>query len=215
MNQRSITSSFVAALFFFTIAFALPHCSPRPGVNGQKQWVSLFDGKSLQGWHTIPGGEWAVEDSSIVGRSKKVDQRHGLLVSDKTFKDFEVQISYKAIQGNSGLYFRAEEVGGVVGVYGFQAEIDPNNDAGGLYETGGREWVVKPTAEQVKTWYKPGEWNQMNVRAEGGSVVVTVNGKKTAELTNDTGRSQGHIALQLHGSMDMHVIFKDIRIREL
>jgi hypothetical protein len=216
MKKRSITSSFVAALCFFIIAFALPHCSPRPGVNNeQKQWVSLFDGKSLQGWHTIPGGEWAVEDGSIVGRSKKEDQRHGLLVSDKTFKDFEVQISYKAIQGNSGLYFRAEEVGGVVGVYGFQAEIDPNNDAGGLYETGGREWVVKPTAEQVKTWYKPGEWNQMNVRAEGGNVVVTVNGKKTAELTNDTGRSRGHIALQLHGSMDMHVMFKDVRIREL
>jgi hypothetical protein len=55
----------------------------------------------------------------------------------------------------------------------------------------------------------------MNVRAEGGNVVVTVNGKKTAELTNDTGRSRGHIALQLHGSMDMHVMFKDVRIREL
>jgi hypothetical protein len=146
---------------------------------------------------------------------KKADTRHGLLVSDQSFKDFEIRIKYKAIKGNSGLYFRAEEVGGVVGVHGFQAEIDPDKDAGGLYETGGRQWVVKPTAEQVQSWYKPGRWNKMTVRAKGGHIVVHVNGKKTAELFNDTGRTEGHIALQLHGGMDMHTLFKNIMIREL
>lgn len=181
----------------------------------QKKWVALFDGKTLKGWHAIPGGSWTVEQGAIVGRSEKADQRHGLLVTDKAFKNFEVQITYKAIQGNSGLYFRAEEVGGVVGVYGFQAEIDPERDAGGLYETGGREWVVKPSAEQVNTWYKPGAWNKMSVRAEGDHITVHVNGKKTAELMNDPGRKQGHIALQLHGGQDMHVLFKQVRIKEL
>ncbi len=43
-----------------------------------------------------------------------------------------------------------------------------------------------------------------------GHIVVTVNGKKTAELFNDPGRAQGHIALQLHGGMDMHVLFKEM-----
>jgi hypothetical protein len=163
----------------------------------------------------MPGGEWKVEDGAIVGKSSKEDQRHGLLVTDRKYKDFEVQAKYNAIKGNSGLYFRVDEVGGEVGVHGFQAEIDTHQDVGGLYETGGRAWVIQPTPEQVKTWYKPGEWNQMSVRAEGGHVVVTVNGKKTAELTNDPGRTQGHIALQLHGGMDMDVMFKDIRIKEL
>jgi hypothetical protein len=100
-------------------------------------------------------------------------------------------------------------------VHGFQAEIDPEKDAGGLYETGGREWVIQPTAEQVKTWYKTNRWNTMTVRAEDGHVVVHVNGKKTAELSNDPGRKEGHIALQLHGGMDMHVLFRDIKIKEL
>ncbi len=170
---------------------------------------------TLQRWHAIPGGEWKVEDGAIVGRSEKSDPRHGLLVTDKTYKDFEVKIKYKALKGNSGLYFRVDEVGGVVGVYGFQAEIDPEKDAGGLYDTGGREWVVKPTAEQVKTWYQPGEWNDMSVLAKKGHVVVTVNGKKTAELFNDPGRAKGHIALQLHGGMDMHFLFKEIMIKRL
>ena len=136
-------------------------------------------------------------------------------ILNQSFKDFEIKIEYKAIKGNSGLYFRTEEVAGVVGVHGFQAEIDPDKDAGGLYETGGRSWVVRPTTEQVKSWYKPGQWNKMSVRAEKGHITVYVNGKKTAELFNDTGRTSGHIALQLHGGMDMHTLFKNIMILEL
>jgi hypothetical protein len=44
---------------------------------------------------------------------------------------------------------------------------------------------------------------------------VQVNGHKTAELFNDPGRKQGHIALQLHGGQDMHVLFKDVQVRKL
>jgi hypothetical protein len=208
MNKRFLALSLLAGVFITISGFSFDQSS-------KKKWKRLFDGKTLHGWHTIPGGEWKVENGAIVGLSEKEDTRHGLLVTDHSFKDFEIRIKYKAIKGNSGLYFRSEEVGGVVGVHGFQAEIDPTQDAGGLYETGGREWVVKPTAEQVKTWYKPEQWNKMTVRAEGGHIIVHVNGKKTAELFNDTGRTEGHIALQLHGSMDMHTIFKDIMIREL
>jgi Domain of Unknown Function (DUF1080) len=178
-------------------------------------WKKLFDGKTLNGWHTIPGGQWAVRDGMIVGTEEKSDKRHGLLVSDSTYTDFIVKIKYKAVKGNSGLYFRAEKVGGEVGVHGFQAEIDPLKDAGGLYETGGRAWVIHPTPEAVKTWYRPNRWNTMTVTARGGNVVVTVNGKESARLTNDPGRRSGHIALQLHGNMDMEVYFKDLKIKGL
>jgi hypothetical protein len=207
MNRKILTLSLMAGILIFMTGLSVD--------KSKKKWKSLFDGKTLNGWHVLPGGEWKVENGSIIGLSDKADTLHGLLVSDKSYKDFEIRIKYKAIKGNSGLYFRSQEVGGAVGVHGFQAEIDPNQDAGGLYETGGREWVIKPTAEQVKTWYKPGQWNKMTVRAEGGHITVHVNGKKTAELLNDTGRTEGHIALQLHGSMDMHIIFKDIMVREL
>ena len=97
-------------------------------------------------------------------------------------------------------------------MHGFQAEIDAANDIGGLYETGGRAWVVKPTAEQVATYFKPGQWNEMTVSAHGGWIVVHVNGYKTAELRDDPGRSEGHIAVQMHGGQDMDVSFKDIQI---
>lgn len=182
--------------------------------NAQK-WENLFNGKDLAGWHTIPGGEWKVQNGVIAGVSAAAEPRHGLLVSDKSYSDFEIEIEYKAVKGNSGLYFRCEEVKDAVGVFGFQAEIDPEKDAGGLYETGGRAWVVQPTPENVKKWYKPGTWNTMKVRAVGKDVTVWVNGIQTAKLTNDPGRTAGHIALQLHGGMDMEVYFRKVRIKAL
>jgi len=178
-------------------------------------FVPLFDGKTLNGWHTLPGGKWEVRDGVILGTAERSERRHGQLVSDKRYKNFVVRLKYKSLKGNSGLYFRVDKVPSGVGVHGFQAEIDPARDIGGLYETGGRGWVVKPTAEQVKEYFKPQQWNEMTVRAEGRHVVVHVNGHKTAELTDDPGRLEGHLALQLHGGQDMHVEFKDIEIRVL
>jgi hypothetical protein len=179
------------------------------------KWKPLFDGKTLKGWHKIPGGNWEIKDAMIVGTQDKSDKRHGLLVTDQRFKDFELKVRYKAITGNSGVYFRVDEVGGEVGVHGFQAEIDPTKDAGGLYETGGRAWVLQPKPEDVNKWYKPNKWNTMTIKAIGGNIKVTVNGYTTAELTNDQGRSEGNIALQLHGGMEMNVMFKQLKIKEL
>ena len=179
---------------------------------GRHAWKPLFDGESLAGWHTLPGGKWDVRDGIIEGSNTSSDRRHGLLISDKRYKDFTVRLKFKALKGNSGLYFRVDEVGGGVGVHGFQAEIDASKDVGGLYETGGRGWVAQSAGEDVKKWFKPGQWNQMTVSARGRRIVVHVNGLKSAELKKDKGRRDGHLALQLHGSQDVHVMFKDVEI---
>jgi hypothetical protein len=179
---------------------------------GRHIWKPLFDGKTLKDWHTIPGGKWQVSGGAIVGTSASSESRHGLLVSDRSYGDFTVRLKFKALKGNSGLYFRADEVGSGVGVHGFQAEIDASKDVGGLYETGGRAWVVQPTAEDVARWFARQQWNEMTVSAHGRRIVVHVNGLKTAELKNDKGRLKGHLALQLHGGQEMHVMFKDIEM---
>ena len=179
---------------------------------GRHIWKPLFDGKTLKGWHTLPGGRWEVSDGIIVGTSSSSESRHGLLISDKSFGDFTIRLKFKALKGNSGFYFRCDEVGGGVGVHGFQAEIDASKDVGGLYETGGRAWVVQPSAEDVARWFKPQEWNEMTVSAHRRRIVVHVNGRKSAELKKDKGRLEGHLALQLHGGQDMYVMFKDIEV---
>jgi hypothetical protein len=181
----------------------------------EENWQSLFNHKNLDGWNALPGGKWEVKDGMIVGTSPASEPLHGILLSDKKYGDFKLKVIYKAVKGNSGVYFRVKKVDHAVNVHGFQAEIDPEKDAGGLYETGGRQWVVKPSPEDVKKWYKPDEWNEMIILAEEDHVVVQVNGYKTAELINDPGLRRGHIGLQLHGGMEMEVLFKDIQMVSL
>lgn len=178
---------------------------------GSDAWRPLWDGKTLAGWHVIGKGSWTIEDGAIRGSHVAAEKDFSHLVTDQEFGDFTVRLKFKSVRGNSGLYFRIEETG-FSGVSGFQAEIDASKDVGGLYETNGRAWVVQPSPEQVATWFKPGEWNEMTVTARGGDVVVHVNGQKSAELRNDPGRRRGRIALQVHGDQDVEVWFKDVEV---
>lgn len=176
------------------------------------KWTALWDGKTLDGWHVIGKGEWKISDGAIRGAYAKDEKEFGHLVTDKSYTDFTVRLKFKAVKGNSGLYFRSEETG-FSGVSGFQAEIDATKDVGGLYDTNGRKRVSKPTPEDVQRWFKPGEWNEMTVSAHRGHVVVHVNGIKSAELQDDPGRREGKLALQLHANMDCEVWFKEIEMR--
>lgn len=180
---------------------------------GRHEWTPLFNGEDLAGWHATPGGEWQVEDGVIVGRQEASDDRHGLLLTDETFNDFALRLKFQAREGNSGLYFRAKEVHDDVHVHGFQAEIEPNGETGGLYETGGRGWVVMPDSNEVKTWLNDAdEWNEMSLVADGERIVVHVNGHQSADLHDSQGRRTGHIGLQLHGGMQMDVRVKDVEV---
>jgi hypothetical protein len=181
-------------------------------LGGEAALVPLFDGKTLDGWHALPGGNWEVKDGTIIGTSGQAERRHGLLVSDAQYGDFTVCLKFRVVKGNSGFYFRSEKVDHAVGVFGFQAEVANDPTVGGLYETGGRAWVARPDPELTKRIYKPGAWNELTVRAQGRNVEVHLNGSKTAQLADDPGRTAGHFALQLHGGQDMEVMFKDIRV---
>ncbi|MFP6613807.1 MAG: DUF1080 domain-containing protein [Pirellulales bacterium] len=200
------TFRLVTAVFLFVVS------APFVAAEEEAEWKSLFDGKSLDGWTALPGGQWTVKDGIVHGTSLASERRHGMLISNKQYGDFTARVVYRANKGNSGLYFRAERVKSGVSVNGFQAEIDPNNDVGGLYETGGRGWVVKPKADFVKKYFKPGDWNVMLVSAHGRRIIVHVNGTKTAELPNDRGRTKGYFGLQLHGGQDMDVEFKSVEL---
>lgn len=177
---------------------------------GSHEWKPLFDGVSLKGWEPRPGGEWVVDSGVIRGVSQQAEKRHGLLMSRETFGDFTVRLKFNVSKGDSGFYFRSEPVQGAVGVNGFQVEIDTSYETGGLYETGGRAWVVQHPAEEKTRWYKKGEWNDLTVSAHARHTVVRMNGRKSAELNDDPGRTEGRFALQLHGGQDMLVEFKNI-----
>jgi 3-keto-disaccharide hydrolase len=176
-------------------------------------WRPLMDGQTLKGWHTIGDGSWTVENGEFVGRANN-EKLYGLLVSDWSFGNFSLRLKFKCSTGDSGVYIRTlfrppDEA------HGLQVQVGPlTTGAGGIYESYGRGWISKPTAEQEKAYLKPDDWNAMAITARGGDVTVEVNGVKASEIKGDTGRPEGELALQMHSGTAMEVRFKDIEILE-
>jgi hypothetical protein len=177
------------------------------------QWKPLMDGKTLKGWHPVGDGKWTVEDGAFVGRADN-EKLYGLLVSDKTFKDFSVRFKFKCLSGDSGFYIRTI-IKPPEKAHGLQIQVGlPESGVGGIYESYGRAWIDKPDPKKEKEYTKTDAWNEMTIEAHGGHVVVHVNGTKTAELKDDKSRPEGHLALQMHAGCVMRVMFKDIEICE-
>ena len=91
-----------------------------PLVADDGEWVSIFDGKTLNGWHKNPakighgtGGIWKVEDGLITGEQDPPGSGNGgILLTDKKFKNFEVSIDMKPDWGIcSGFFVRSNDKG--------------------------------------------------------------------------------------------------------
>jgi len=177
------------------------------------EWQPLMDGKTMTGWHPVGDGKWTVEDGAFVGRANK-EKLYGLLVSDKTFKDFTVRFKFMCMSGDSGFYIRTV-IKEPEKAHGLQVQVGlTKSGVGGIYESYGRKWLSKPSDELEKSYTKDKDWNEMMISAHGGNVVVHVNGIKSAELKDDPGRPEGCFALQMHSGCVMHVVFKDIEIKK-
>ena len=180
--RASIVTSFAALLLW-----AIPDAS-QAAEDGTPAWRPLMDGKTLAGWHAVGDGSWSVEDGAFVGRANK-EKLYGLLVSDRTFKDFEVRLKFKCPAGDSGFYIRTV-IKPPEKAHGLQVQVGPaGSGTGGIYESYGRGWVSEPTTEQQKAFLKSDGWNEMSITARGGRVTVTVNGVKSAEIRDDPGRA--------------------------
>ena len=180
----------------------------------EPKWKPLMDGKTLKGWHPVGDGQWTVEDGAFVGRANN-EKLYGLLVSDRTFKNFTVRFKFRCFSGDSGFYIRTI-IKPPEKAHGLQVQVGlAGSGVGGIYESYGRAWIDgKPDVEREKKYTKADAWNEMVIDAHGGDVVVKVNGTKTAELKGDKSRPEGHFALQMHAGCVMHVMFREIEICE-
>lgn len=178
------------------------------------QRESIFNGKDLSGW-TIYGTEkWYVEDGLLVCESGP-DKEYGYLGTEKVYRDFELTLEFKqGADGNSGVFFRSSIEG--TKITGWQAEVaPPGNNTGGIYESYGRGWLIKPDPEKDK-YLKFGDWNTMKVRVKGSLVETWLNGHKMISLEDEKiGKAKGIIALQIHSGGGIKVQWRNLVVREL
>src|SRR5690606_28316068 len=91
----------------------------------------------------------------------------------------------------------------------------PGKNTGGIYESYGRGWLIKPSDEAQKA-LDPTGWNHMKIEANGDKVTSWLNGKQMVTLTDEKiGKGEGGIALQIHDGGGIKVRWKNIKIREL
>ena len=175
------------------------------------QEIALFNGEDLTGW-TIYGTEkWYVEDGLLVCESGP-DEQYGYLATDKHYKDFVLTLEFKQeADGNSGVFIRSTVEG--TKVSGWQVEVaPPGHSTGGVYESYGRGWLIKPDAKKDSA-LKEGEWNQMKIRVYGSTLTSWLNGTEMVTITDEKiGAGEGSIALQIHDGGGIKVKWRNIKI---
>ena len=175
---------------------------------------SLFNGKNLDGWN-IHGTElWYVENGLLICESGP-DKGYGYLSTEKFYDDFDLTVEFKQeADGNSGIFIRSTFEG--TKVNGWQVEVaPPGNDTGGVYESYGREWLIKPDKEKDKV-LKMGKWNKMRIRVVGNLIQSWLNGTSMISLEDEMiGKGKGSIALQIHDGGGIKIRWRNLIVNEL
>ena len=164
------------------------------GIPTGGEWITMFDGKTLNGWRgycrqDVPQG-WVVEDGSITykGSDNKADTGFGDLIYDKKFKNFVFEIEWKIDKaGNSGIFYTAQEIEGTP-IYYSSPEYqlldnenmpdawegcDGNRQAGAVYD------MIMPDPQPVKPY---GNWNKTRIVVYNQRVIHYMNDVKVLEF---------------------------------
>jgi hypothetical protein len=201
-------------------------------------FVSLFDGKTLDGWEQHSGvAEYRVEDGAVVGKTV-AGTGNSFLCTKKKYADFIFEFEFKVHpEMNSGVQFRSEyykeettvEIAGkpkkfpADRVFGYQFEIDPSKRAytGGVYDEARRGWLFDlKDNEPARLAFKQNEWNKARIECRGDSIKTWINGVPAADF-KDALTKEGLIALQVHGighkteKAGSEVRWRNLRIKEL
>lgn len=198
---------------FITLIFCL---SMSAGIMAQ---TSLFNGKDLSGWKAYGTEKWYVEDGLLVCESGP-DEQYGYLATEKHYKNFELNLEFKQeANGNSGVFIRSTIEG--TKITGWQVEVaqqrtsEKGDATGGIYESYGRGWLIKPDMEKDKN-LKVGEWNKLKIKVVGSEVTTWLNGVQMVKLSDEKiGAGEGSIALQIHDGGGIKVKWRNIVIKEM
>jgi Domain of Unknown Function (DUF1080) len=203
------------------------------------EFKPIFNGRDLTGWDGNPR-YWSVRDGAIRGETAL-----GVMTVENTFliwrggtlKDFQLKLKVRIRNGNSGVQYRARDLG-KWRVAGYQAEIDnAAGKSGFLYEERGRKFLAL-IGEKVEIdaggkprvtgqlagrkeliahgYYKAREWNDYLIVAKGNHIEHFVNGTKLIDVTDNDPKNrapEGLLALQIHAGPPMLVEFKDILLQ--
>lgn len=191
----------------------------------KKGFVSLYNGKNLDGWTPL-GGHCTFEAKSdaIVGTTVPGSPSTYLSTTKDDYSDFIFTAELKwEVDGNSGIMFRAQSKPGDKGeiVYGPQAEMEGFSQdrgwSGGIYGQSAGGWLYPmwlDAHKKVRKALKQDDWNRITIKAVGDTIKTWVNGIPAAHYQTDK-YFQGFFSLQVHSGKQGTIHFRNIKVKEL
>lgn len=142
-------------------------------------WISLFDGKTLDGWKPSENPEtFSVADGAIVVHGRRSHLYYVGPVENHVFKNFEWKADVMTTPGsNSGMYFHTEFQEGDWPRKGYEVQV--NNSHTDWRRTGGLYGILDVKEAPAKD----DEWFTQHIIVNGKRVTIKVNGRVTAEYT--------------------------------
>jgi tRNA A-37 threonylcarbamoyl transferase component Bud32 len=179
-------------------------------VDGKKDWVKLFNGKTPAGWKVYPNGRggWKVEDGVLVSGGPTSH----LFSNRDDYENFHFRVEAMINdRGNSGQYFRTQFGPGFP--RGYEAQI--NSTHSDPIKTGSLHMPRVPQVHIKQMLVKPNEWFTQEVIAVGNHITIKVNGRTTVDWY-DPGNTytRGRFALQ-HYDPDTRARFRKVEVKEL
>jgi Domain of Unknown Function (DUF1080) len=210
--RNSIYSCAVSLCLFFCLGAG--HSSP-------DEWISLFDGKSLDNWKVGDNaGTFTIENGMIVANGPVAHLFYNGDVRQHNFKNFEFKADVMTTPGsNSGIYFHTIYQERSWPKKGYEAQV--NNSQSDWRRTGSLYGI-----QDVKeVFMKDNEWFTEYIKVEGKRVIIKLNDKTVVDYTEPStmqreagneGRilSSGTFALQGHDP-NSKVSFKNIMVKVL
>ena len=190
---------------------------PAVGQTDASGWISLFDGKSLEGWKKTDESPatFSVRDGAIVANGPRSHLFYVGLVENADFRDFELKVDVMTEPGsNGGIYFHTGWQGKGWPGRGFEVQVnnsytrDPRR-TGSLY---GIQDITEVPA-------KDNEWFTVHVTVWGKHVTVSVDGRQVVDWVEPASASgrvldRGTFALQGHDPGST-VHYRNIRVKPL
>jgi len=191
---------------------------PSPVEGDEPGFVSIFDGKTLDGWEGDPT-YWRVENGTLVGEitpATVVKSNTFVIWRGGTPKDFELKLEYRITPtGNSGINYRSASVPDPVtpankyALRGYQFDIDGGRRyVGNNYEEKGRLFLaVRGQLTRVVGTRPPivvstfgdeaslgalatDDWNTVHISARGNTLVHMLNGRLMSTTIDDDAASR-------------------------
>lgn len=187
----------------------------------KKKWISLFDGKTLNGWKVGANAEtFKVDNGAIVVNGKVAHLFYDGDAGAHNFKNFELSLDIMTMPGsNSGVYFHTQYQEGGWPQKGYEVQV--NNSHTDWRRTAGL-YAVQDVKEAPAN---DNEWFNMHIVVKDKHVTVFVNKKQLVDYIEPEqperpkgmeGRllSSGTIALQGHDPKSK-VMYKNIKLKLL